>query len=200
MIRRPDTLDIAKPTKPADPVMPSACASGGCGGGEDRRPVFPSFGRVIVNGVEIEQEAIALEIQHHPAPDAETAWRESARALAVRELLLQEAARLGLDGLPDQDDAGRRDTPEDALIQALLDREVRPQSGAEDECRRYYDAQIARFRTPDLFDAAHILIEPDGSDDAAWGVAETRARNLAASLGDDPARFAAAAREQSACA
>jgi peptidyl-prolyl cis-trans isomerase C len=197
MTRRPDTIDLRRP---ADPVMPSACASGGCGGGGDPRPVFPSFGRVAVNGVEIDPDAIALEIQHHPAPDAETAWREAARALAVRELLLQEVRRLGLDAEPEPDGEGRCETVEDALIQALLEREVEAECAGEDECRRYYDANSGRFRTPDLFEAAHILIEPDGTGEAAWALAETRAHALAEALGDDPVRFAAAAREQSGCA
>ena len=70
--------------------MMSSCESGGCGGGpEPMIPPPPTFGEVRVNGVEIPPEAIAEEIQHHPAPDAETAWVEAARALAVRELLLQ---------------------------------------------------------------------------------------------------------------
>lgn len=195
MTRRPDTLDLGPP--PA--VMPSACQSGGCGGGEERRPVFPSFGQVLVNGVEIDPDEIAREIQHHPAPDAESAWSEAARALAVRELLLQEARRLGLDGcaVPDEDDTAQ--TPEDAAIHAVLEREVRPERADPEACRRYYNANVRRFRTPDLFEAAHILIEPDGADDEAWAMAERRARDLALSIGDDGDRFAAAAREHSGC-
>ena len=49
---------------------------------------MPSFGKVLVNGIEITPEAIAGEIQHHPAPDGETAWRDAARALAIREQAL----------------------------------------------------------------------------------------------------------------
>ena len=196
MSRRPDTLDLGRPA----PVMPSACGSGGCGGGEVRRPVFPSFGEVFVNGVEIDPDDIAHEIQHHPAPDAETAWREAARALAVRELLLQEARRLNITERCDEgDDDVAVETDEGELIQALLDREVHPERAGADECQRYYDANIVRFRTPDLFEAAHILIEPDERDDDAWTLAKTRARSLANAIGDDPERFAAAARDHSGC-
>lgn len=195
MTRRPDTLDVARPK----PHMPSACASGGCGGGGPERPVFPSFGEVYVNGVEIDPDAIAVEIQHHPAPDAETAWREAARALAVRELLLQEARQAGLRALPEEDSSGRRETDDDALIQALLEREVEPQRAGVAECRKYYDANVARFRTPDLLDAAHILVEPAEPSDAAWDAARMRAEDLAQMAGDDAARFGAIAREHSAC-
>jgi len=196
MIRRPDVLNLDPPA----PVMPSACASGGCGGHEPLLPPPPSFGEVRVDGVEIEPEAIAREIQHHPAPDAETAWIEAARALAIRQLLLQEGRRLGLEAVPEEDEAGRTEAEDDALIRTLLETQVEPERPGEAECRRYYDAHSERFRTPDLFEAAHILIEPDGDAEESWAHAERRARDIADGVGDDPAAFAAAARAQSACA
>lgn len=185
--------------KPATAAMPSACRTGGCGGSAPRLRPPPSMGEVRVNGVEIAPEAIAREIQHHPAPDADTAWIEAARALVIRELLLQEARRRGIDGTPERDEAGRVEEAADATIAALLERDVDPAEPAEEECRRYYRAQIARFRTPDLFEVSHVLIEPEGDDMAAWAAAEARARAVVAVAGDDPAAFAAAAREMSAC-
>lgn len=200
MSRRLDVINVDAPEARPEPVMPSACASHGCSGGpEPLLPPPPSFGEVRVNGVEIPPEAIAQEIQHHPAPDAESAWIEAARALAVRELLLQEAARFGLRAEPEADENGRIEAEDDALIRALLDDQVRPAVPGEAECRRYYEANVQRFRTPDLFEAAHILIEPEGTDEAAWGAAEARAGAIAAQVGDDPAAFAAAARAHSAC-
>jgi peptidyl-prolyl cis-trans isomerase C len=200
MSRRLDVLNIGDPTQRPAPVMPDACESHGCGGGpEPLIPPPPSFGEVSVNGVEIAPEAIAQEIQHHPAPDAESAWIEAARALAVRELLLQEARRRGLEADPETDEAGRLEADDDALVRSLLEVEVRPATAGEAECRRYYEARFDRFRTPDLFEAAHILIEPEGEDDAAWAAAEARARAIAAQVGDDPAAFAAAARAHSGC-
>lgn len=201
MSRRLDVINVADPeTRPA-PVMPSACESHGCSGGpEPLIPPPPSFGEVFVNGVEIDPEAIAREIQHHPAPDASSAWVEAARALAVRELLLQEGRRLGLDASPDEDDLGRTEAEDDALVTAVLDEGVQPAEAGEEECRRYYEAQIARFRTPELFEAAHILIEPEGQDPPHWLVAEQRARSIIAEVGDDPAKFAEAARAFSGCA
>ena len=201
MSRRLDVINLADPEqrRPA-PAMPSACETGGCGSGpEPMIPPPPSFGEVIVNGVEIEPEAIAREIQHHPAPDAESAWVEAARALAVRELLLQEARRIGLEPDPEEDEAGRIEADDDALVRMLLEEEVRPARAGEEECRRYYEANRQRFRTPDLFEAAHVLIEPEGQDEAAWTVAEARAREIAADVGNDPAKFAAAARAFSGC-
>jgi len=179
--------------------MPSACESGGCGGPDPVIPPPPSFGEVRVNGVEIPPEAIAREIQHHPAPDAETAWIEAARALAVRELLLQEADRLGIAPAPEADDAGRVEAADEAMVRVLLETEVAPETPGEEECRRYYEAQNDRFRTPDLFEAAHILIEPEGDDEAGWSSAEAQARSIARNVGNDQKAFAEAARTFSKC-
>jgi len=145
--------------------MPGACESGGCSSPAPDarlRPAPPSFGTVVVNGVEIEPEAIAREIQHHPAADGETAWKEAARALAIREMLLQEAARLDVEPHPEDDDCGRSETDEDAIVRALLEQQVEPVRAGEEECRRYYEGRVERFRTPDLFEPSHILVEPAG--------------------------------------
>ena len=48
---------------------------------------------VRVNGVTIPHDIISREAQNHPAPTPIAAWTAAARALAVRELLLQEARR-----------------------------------------------------------------------------------------------------------
>lgn len=200
MSRRLDVINLGDPARRRPPpAMPTACASGGCGGPELAIPPPPSFGEVRVNGVEIAPEVISREIQHHPAPDAETAWVEAARALAVRELLLQEARRQAIEPEPECDEAGRVEQDDDASVRALLEAEVRPETPGDQECRRYYEAQSHRFRTPDLFEAAHILIEPDGGDEQAWAAAEAQARQIAETVGDDAKAFAEAARAFSAC-
>ena len=199
MSRRLDVINPGAMDRPPA-AMPSACESNGCGGPEPLIPPPPTFSEVRVNGVEITPEAIAEEIQHHPAPDAETAWTEAARALAVRELLLQEAQRLGIEAEPECDEAGRSEADDDALVRALLEQAVELASPGENECRRFYEAYQDRFRTPDLFDAAHILIEPDSDDEAGWAAAEQQARELGKKLTNDANAFAEAARTFSACA
>ncbi|WAJ28163.1 peptidylprolyl isomerase [Antarcticirhabdus aurantiaca] len=183
-----------------EPAMPSGCGSG-CGCASTPKPAapLPDGGKVSVNGVEIGAEAIAREIQHHPASDGAAAWRAAAQALVVRELMLQAARAAGLEASPERDDAGRLELAEEALIRAVLDRAPEPQRPGDAECRRYYEANLRRFRMPDLFEASHILIEPASEDAAGWRQAEETARTLAAELGDDPDDFAAAAQAFSAC-
>ena len=198
-----DTRTSNPPRRVHSPgVMPSACESGGCGSSSPD-PRFqtapPSFGAVVVNGFEIEPEEIAREIQYHPAKDGETAWQEAARALVLREVLLQEAHRLLLKPELEMDEEARSETDEDAIIRLLLEHEVEPAQSGDEECLRYYQSHLERFRTPDLFEASHILIEPAGGDEAAWAAAEAEARAIAEELGDDPQDFSAAAREFSKC-
>lgn len=192
------TQKLRTDTRPK-PIMMSACQTGGCGGGAAPRMQPPSFSEVRVNGVEISPEAIAREIQHHPAGDPRTAWTEAARALAIRELLLQEVERLGIEAAPQPDEVGRIETDTDAVIEALLDLEVTPAVPSEEELRRFYEAQPSRFCTPDLFEASHILIEPEGDGTDAWAEAEAQARAIIEEIGDDAAAFAEVARELSAC-
>jgi peptidyl-prolyl cis-trans isomerase C len=151
---------------------------------------------VTVDGVTIPQEAIAREMQNHPADDPATAWGEAARALVVRELLLREARHLGLSPGPDKDS---RKTEEEALIRALLDRELTVPQADEASCRRYFEKNRARFKSPDLFEAAHILFSADRRDEAAYARALRSAHAALELLTVSPERFADMARELSAC-
>src|SRR5262245_29386859 len=154
---------------------------------------------VNVNGVSIPHAAIAREAQHHPGPTRVRAWQEAARALVVRELLLQEARRQGLTPEPTSDDEGRRETEEEALIRSLVEREVRVPAADADACRRYYDQNRQRFRSADLYEAAHILIAARRDQVEAYAAARERAHALQALLAQEPRMFARLAAENSGC-
>ena len=53
---------------------------------------------ILVNGREIAEGAVLAETQYHPAASPEEAMAAAARALVVRELLLQRAELLGIAG------------------------------------------------------------------------------------------------------
>ncbi|GIL01854.1 MAG: peptidylprolyl isomerase [Alphaproteobacteria bacterium] len=155
--------------------------------------------RIAVNGVEIARDAVAREAQNHPAAKPVEALEAAALALVVREVLLQEARRIGIVARPHVDDAGRRETQEEALVRELIDREVAAPGADPDTCRRYFDNNPNRFRTPDLFEVRHILIAAAPGDDGARRAAGTRARELIATLRGDPGAFAGLAAQFSAC-
>lgn len=154
---------------------------------------------VSVNGVVIRHDEISREAQNHPAPTPIAAWTAAARALAVRELLLQEARRIVVDAAPLSDGEGRTETPEEASIRALVEREVSTPAPDEAACRRYYQQNLKRFRSADLYEAAHILIAARPGDRAAYAAARAEAEALTVALRDAPERFADFARAHSAC-
>jgi peptidyl-prolyl cis-trans isomerase C len=118
----------------------------------------------------------------------------------VRELLLREAARLGIEAEPREDGEGRRETEEEALIRTLLDRQISVPEADGASCRRYYDKNRGLFRSADMFEAAHILFSADWNDKEAYAAAIESAKAAIALLTEEPARFADLARELSACA
>lgn len=158
---------------------------------------------VWVNDTPIDELTIAREVQNHPAQSLEQAREIAVRALVVRELLLQEANRRGLgsrhgkakgDCAPEQDEG-----TEDALIDALLDEAIEVPVPDLEACRRYYQRNKRRFRSPDLFEAAHILFVAHRDDESARAEAEALARKTLAEIQTAPERFAELARERSAC-
>jgi len=154
---------------------------------------------VSVNGVTIAREEIQREMQHHPAGKPIDAWRQAARALAIRELLLQRARHLGVVSEALCDDGGRRETNDEALMRGLIDREVTVPEPDEETCRRYYENNKARFRSPDIYEAAHILFAAAPSDKDACTQARSDAEAVLAMLQDNPDNFAAMAQAYSRC-
>ncbi|MEZ5669671.1 MAG: peptidylprolyl isomerase [Alphaproteobacteria bacterium] len=154
---------------------------------------------VSVNGVAIPEAAILAEAQNHPAADAAAALAEAREALVVRELLHQEAMRRGLAPQPRTGDPRRREADDETAIRSLIEDEISVPEADEATCRRYYDNNRSRFRSPDLYEAAHILYAAQPDDRAAYAAAELRARAALARLSADPGAFAALAQAESAC-
>lgn len=139
---------------------------------------------IAVNGVDIDDDAIAAELPHHQAAD--NPLRSAVHEVVLRRLLLQEAARLGLN-------AGS----EDDRIEALFAREVQVPQADEAACQRYYQGHPERFRSGDLVEARHILFQvtPSAPLDLLRGTAE----QILAELQVHPERFAELARQYSNC-
>lgn len=148
---------------------------------------------ISVNGQQIGEPEILAEMQYHPAASRDEAYAEAAEALVVRELLLQRAAAAGLAWAA---------TPEgeEGAIEALLARELKLPEADPAAVRRYFDNNRAKFRSPDLFEASHILYLAPHDDAEARARARTSAERTLAVLKADPAAFAELAKAESACA
>lgn len=86
----------------------------------------PLLNDIRVNGEVIPAAVIAAEAQNHPAPPGKPghAWKAAAEALAVRALLLQEAARRGIAPAPRDRGEGLIEDEDEARIRALIEVEL----------------------------------------------------------------------------
>ena len=152
--------------------------------------------QIQVNEVPIDVEAIAAEVQYHPAESLPRAQHQAAVALVVRQVLLQEAERLGIDqAQPESEDQ----TPEEARIRVLLDRQVQVPTPDQATAHTFYDNHQDRFRSSPLYQVSHILIPAPADDPDARDTAKAQAGRVLDEVLAAPERFGDLAKEYSAC-
>ncbi|SEC67941.1 peptidylprolyl isomerase [Pseudomonas marginalis] len=149
---------------------------------------------ISVNGVAVTPEAMALELQYHPAASREEAVYLAARALVIRELLQQRIAELGLAV-----EIAAGENEEEAATRLLLEREVTVPDCDEATCVRYFENNRGRFHSAPLLAVRHILLECAPDDAEARHLAHTQAEVLLLSLEEHPGQFAELALKYSAC-
>ncbi|MEO3474840.1 peptidylprolyl isomerase [Roseomonas sp. CAU 1739] len=160
------------PERPAEPQRPG--------------PDLPEQD-IIVDCTTITAREIAAEMQHHPADNAEAAWKAAALALVVQRLLEDALAARGLD------------PADESSLDAMLAAEVQVPPVGDAAARRWYAAHPDRFGAPDLWEASHILIAADPEDDEARATARGAAEDILGRLQADATLFAALARQHSDC-
>ncbi len=162
------------------------------------RPLFPD---IIVNGATIPQADIAAEAQQHKAPPGKPgiAWRAAAKALAVRNLLLNEAHARALVPEPANLGEGRRETDDEALIRNLMDIAVNPTQPSKEDVYSFWKKDPSRYLSPPLWEASHILCACDVKDADSIAKAKERATSIANAAYKNPRGFARLARDESDC-
>jgi peptidyl-prolyl cis-trans isomerase C len=162
------------------------------------KALFPD---VVVNGTIIPSADIAAEAQNHEAPRGKPgiAWRKAANALAVRQLLLQEAERREIACEPQEIAPGRFETEEESRVRAVLEDAVEVTPPSEEEVRVVWAANPEKYRAPPLWNVSHVLVACNPADDAETRAAKTRADDLANRLGAKPESFGRIARQESDC-
>jgi len=159
------------------------------------------FPEIKVNGTTLLTADIAAEAQNHHAPKGKPgiSWRKAARALAVRHLMLEEAATMGLTATPEEVAPGKYETPEEALIRELLEITVTPAPVSEAKLRAAYMRDPGQHRAPSLYQASHILFAARPEDEKARTDTRLRAEAALQTLLKSPRNFAKIARSDSDC-
>nr|WP_191487070.1 peptidylprolyl isomerase [Pseudomonas sp. FEN] len=139
-------------------------------------------------------QALAQELQYHPAESREEAVYLAARALVIRELLQQRIAELGLAL-----QVGAGENEEEAATRLLLEREVQVPECDEATCLRYFENNRGRFHSAPLLAVRHILLECAPDDAEARALARDQADVLLQRLEGLPGSFAELAVKYSAC-
>ena len=153
----------------------------------------------VFHGVEIPETLLATEMQNHQAATISEARLMAGRALAAKAVLLNRAVELGLSAEPERNARGQEETLDEALVRAVLSKEVNVIPPSETELRKIYDDRPNGFTTSPLLEASHILIAPEEDTPEAVASAKSRAEAIIALLRDQPERFVRIAAGESAC-
>lgn len=148
---------------------------------------------ILVNGVKITPDQINAEVQYHPAPSLADAKYRAMQALVIRELLMQQAASVGLYA------SNNRPENPDEMIEELLEKEISVPEPDLETCERYYNNNKKRFHTSPLFEVSHILYLAPPEDEAARARALAAAEDAIRALENDPRIFEDVAKRDSAC-
>jgi peptidyl-prolyl cis-trans isomerase C len=117
----------------------------------------------------------------------------------VRAILLGEAKRLGISACPATNADGARETDEEALVRQVIEQEVTVPQPTEADCQRYYEQNRARFRTPSIAEASHILLSASKSNVETFTARRMEAADCIDRLSAKSADFADLARDLSDC-
>lgn len=115
---------------------------------------FRSLPRIRVDGVDIDEQQLASELQYHPADSYEQAVRKASEALIVRQLLLQEADVLRIEAEPEEDQL----SSDESRIRRLLEQAIPPAQTDDTACRNWFERNPGRLRSPWQMHLRHILL------------------------------------------
>ena len=143
---------------------------------------------IQVGNAVVTAEAIAQELQYHPAEQMEEAWQAAATSLVVKTLLEQRANELGIEA-----------ATEEERTALLLEQELQVPEPTEEQCQHYFHSNRGRFHTPVLLAVSHILLPAAPEDVQQRDQQRILATQLLRQLQVDPDSFVALAQQYSAC-
>ncbi len=135
-------------------------------------PVVARVGQSVITEADVEALIKSMppqqQMQLQLMPNGR---QEMVKRMAESKLIAEKARRMGLDQTADFQNLLRR-THEDLLARAYLQKvseELQKKMAVTDEqVKAYYDAHADKFKTPETFDARHILVgnQPQGAEKA----------------------------------
>lgn len=156
-------------------------------------PAEPGEPLVKVNGQIISDASIAQEMQYHPADSKEQAYHQASRALVIQEILCQRADELFAEH-PE-----KLALDKENKIESLLDQEVEIPTPSTEELQRYYEANTLKFKTDDLLEVSHILLDVPPDEIAMRHEVKKEAYVLIEKLNKHPKQFSKMAKSYSSC-
>ena len=151
---------------------------------------------IVVNGLRIDADQIAQEMQYHAADSFDHALHQTMEALVVKTLLIQEAQAKAL--LPKDCDMTDDAAIEQALEQ-LINQEIELPETTEEACYQYYLGNTEKFMSPALIEARHILLACAPDEFEQRMNQRDKAQDLIAQLHAKPDQFEDMAKQYSAC-
>lgn len=136
----------------------------------------------------ITAEAIARELQYHPAEQMDDAWQAAATSLVVKTLLEQRANELGIEA-----------ATEEERTALLLEQELQVPEPTEEQCQHYFHSNRGRFHTLVLLAVSHILLLAAPEDVQQRDQQRILAAQLLRQLQVEPDSFVALAQQYSVC-
>jgi peptidyl-prolyl cis-trans isomerase C len=144
---------------------------------------------ISINGKELSEATINAEMNLAKTaghPDDEHLRDSAIQELILRQLMLEQAEKLGIKAEGD-----------DETIGALLDQEVHVNEADESECRAFYEQNPASFQQGESASASHILFSLENG--AVESLVKAKAEGILAQVKENPAHFAALAKDHSTC-
>ncbi|MFQ3189214.1 MAG: peptidyl-prolyl cis-trans isomerase C [Paraglaciecola sp.] len=167
--------------------------SSSCGTNEPTTPSKDSLPVITINGIAIPEKDLANELQYHPNENFAVVVQQAGQALVIRQLLIDEAIRQGIDKANDEE-----------AMQKLIEKNISYDAPNEDICQRYYDNNKEKFMTMPLMEVDHILLAAAKDDIEGRDAAKNNSNVIISQLrqeitNGEPSTFAVFAKEYSAC-
>jgi peptidyl-prolyl cis-trans isomerase C len=145
-------------------AMAGCSGKGGSEAKKETKPTGPVLAEVA--GTTITVDSFKKEMENLPPylkPMTETAdgKKEMLETMIIRELIIQEAAKAGLENSPAVKEK-LEELKKRLVVEAYLKQKVEEQAKVTDEeLKKFYDANKDKFKTGDQVKASHILVKTE---------------------------------------